>query len=96
VDDLASGTVGIDDLTVDLARVRVGARVEREGLEVSVHHPLVETLTPQDRERLARLVLGAALGEAVAMVGQVHPSEVPPIDGFDLAALRAFVDAQRR
>jgi hypothetical protein len=63
---------------------------------VSVHHPLVETLSPPDRDRLARLVLGAALGESVAILSEIHASEVTPIDGFDLAALRAFVDARRR
>ena len=96
IDDLPTGSVELDDLTVDLARVRVGARVVQGRLDVSVHHPLVETLSPEDRPRLVALVLGAALGQDVSIVREATASEVTPIDCFDLGALRSFVEAQRR
>ncbi len=98
VEDLATATVEVDGLEVDLARVLVGARVADGGLEVSLYHPLVETLPHEARLLLARSALAATLGEPVAslVVRELHPAEVTPIDGFDLPALRAFVDGLRR
>ncbi len=94
VEDLTTATVEVEGVTVDLARVTVGARVTDGRLEVSLHHPLVETLDPEARLVLARSVLAATLGEprATLLVSEVHPAEVTPIDSFDLVALRAFAD----
>jgi hypothetical protein len=98
VEDLATATVEVDGHTVDLARVLVGARIADGTLEVSLYHPLVESLPAESRRLLARRALAATLGEPAAslIVRELHPAEVTPIDCFDLAALRAFVDGLRR
>jgi hypothetical protein len=98
VEDLSAATLEVDGRTAALAEVQVAARVADGLLEVSVYHPMVETLPPEAREVLARGALTAALGEPLAsvLVREVHASEVTPIDGFDLVALRAFVDGLRR
>ena len=84
-------TVGGTD--VDLARVRVGARMNGPRFDVQVHHPCFTEISEQDRLQVTFLALDAALGEVDTelWLGEVEPVELEPLDGFGLVALQSVV-----
>ncbi len=78
---------------IDFARVCVSARLSGTRFDTVVFHPSFPDLDPHARSQVAFLVLDATLGEhdVELWVGEVTPSEVSPVDGFGLAALRSVV-----
>lgn len=91
--------LGSDGALVDFDRVRVAARLQGRQFDVTVHHPAFGELPEEARERITMLALDAALGEigTELWLGEIRPSEVAPIDGFGLTALRAVVrDLERQ
>ncbi len=78
---------------IDFARVCVSARLSGTRFDIVVFHPAFPDLDPHSRSQVAFLVLDATLGEhdVELWVGEVTPSEVSPVDGFGLSALRSVV-----
>ena len=83
---------------IDFARVSVTARLSGTRFDTVVFHPAFPELDPHARSQVAFLVLDATLGEhdVELWIGEVTPSEVSPVDGFGLNALRAVVQDSRR
>jgi hypothetical protein len=78
---------------IDLARVRVAARMNGPRFDVQVQHPSFADLSEQERLNVTFLALDAALGEVDTelWLGEVEPVELEPLDCFGLAALRSVV-----
>ena len=93
-----SVVVGIDGQDIDLARVRVAARMDDGRFDVQVHHPTFPDLPEQARSTATFLALDAALGEVDTelWLGEVLPVELEPLDGFGLTALRSVVQDLKR
>ena len=93
VADLDSASIEVSGDTLALAKALVAARVEGPGLSVIVHHPAFADLPEERRTEAAVEILVAALGEdgLRRVVVQIDPATYPPIDPFDLTALRSFV-----
>ena len=88
-----------DDIPfVDLSRLDVGARLADGRFDLHVHHPVFAGLSAEERDRIAALALRSGLGDLDAglWVGEVTASEVPPLDGFGLVALRSVVQDLKR
>ena len=91
--------LGADGALVDFDRVRVAARLQGTKFDVTVHHPAYVELSEEARLRMTMLALDAALGEigTELWLGEIRPSEVAPLDGFGLTALRSVVrDLERQ
>lgn len=91
--------LGSDGALVDFDRVRVAARLQGSAFDVTVHHPAFVELSEEARLRMTMLALDAALGETGTelWLGEIRPSEVAPLDGFGLTALRSVVrDLERQ
>ena len=91
--DLETASIEAGGHTLALSKALVAARVEGPGLSVIVHHPAFADLPEAPRAEAAVEILVATLGEdgLRRVVVQVDPATYPPIDPFDLTALRAFV-----
>jgi hypothetical protein len=87
-----------DSELVDLDRVRVAARMQGSQLDVTVHHPAYADLTAESRQALTVQALDAALGElgTELWIGDIEASQVAPVDGFGLIALRSVVQDLER
>jgi hypothetical protein len=96
--DPESVVVGIEGQDVDLARVKVAARMNDGLFDVQVHHPSFTTLPEQARAMATFLAVDAALGEVDTelWLGEVLPVEHEPLDGFGLVALRSVVQDLKR
>ena len=83
---------------IEFSRVQVAARMNGGHFDVEVFHPAFPDLTDEGRLQIAFLALDATLGEVDAelWLGEVHPAEVAPLDGFGLAALRSVVQDLKR
>jgi hypothetical protein len=90
-------TVG-DAQDIELAQVRVSARMASGRFDVLVHHPSFADLPEDGRAMVTFLALDAALGEVDTelWLGEVQPVEFPPLDGFGLTALRSVVQDLKR
>ena len=92
--DPDSVVVSVGDLQgIDLTRVQVSARLSGGRFDVQLHHPAFADLPEDGRSLVTFLALDAALGEVDTelWLGEVAPVELPPLDGFGLAALRSVV-----
>lgn len=78
---------------IDLARVRVAARMDGPRFDVEVQHPRFADLSERDRLQVTFLALDAALGEVDTelWLGEISPVELEPLDCFGLEALRSVV-----
>ena len=96
--DPESVVIDLEGHRVDLARVRVSARVNEGRFDVQVHHPSFPELGEPARARAGLLALDAALGEVDTelWLGEIVAVELEPLDGFGLAALRAVVGDLKR
>jgi Family of unknown function (DUF695) len=86
------------EVHLDLAQVRVSARMDEGRLDVQLHHPAFADLPEETRAQVTFLALDAALGEVDTelWLGEVQPVELPPLDGFGLTALRSVVQDLKR
>jgi hypothetical protein len=86
------------DGEVRMRDVVVGARKDGSRLDVTLHHPVFPDISEEARAQVTFLALDAALGEVDTelWIGDVTPSEVAPLDGFGLPALRALVADLKR
>jgi hypothetical protein len=91
--DLEASSVEVGGLSLPLKDALVAARVEGNGLQVVVFHPLFAELGEEQRLEASVEMLVAALGEEALrlVVSQVDPATHPPIDPFGLSPLRDFV-----
>ena len=91
--DLETATIEVDGQSLELSKALVAARVEGNGLSVIVYHPAFADMSEEPRAQAAVEILIAGLGEdgLRRVVVQVDPATYPPIDPFDLTALRSFV-----
>ncbi|MET0998740.1 MAG: DUF695 domain-containing protein [Marmoricola sp.] len=87
--DPESVVVSLEGQDIDLARVRVAARMDDGRFDVQVHHPSFPDLPEQARAMATFLAVDAALGE-------VLPVELEPLDAFGLTALRSVVQDLKR
>jgi hypothetical protein len=96
--DVSRVELGIGEETLALRDVLVGARVVGHHVDVTVHHPAFERLDEGTRQQAAYLALDSAAGEEAveSWLGEITPSEVPPIDGFPLVHLCGFLDDHAR
>ncbi|HMD11182.1 MAG TPA: hypothetical protein VKG90_02500, partial [Marmoricola sp.] len=78
---------------IDFGRVCVSARLSGSRFDTVVFHPVFADLDPHSRSQVAFLALDATLGEhdVELWIGEVTASEISPVDGFGLRALRAVV-----
>lgn len=78
---------------IDFGRVCVSARLSGSRFDTVVFHPAFADLDPHSRSQVAFLALDATLGEhdVELWIGEVTASEISPVDGFGLRALRAVV-----
>lgn len=93
VDDPSEVMLGIGDLQVPLADVRVRALRDGDVLHVAVFHPALVELPADDRDALSLVALDTALGERQVerRIGCVEPVDAEPTGSIDLVALRALV-----
>ncbi len=93
VADLDTASVEVGEGRFALAETLVAARVDGPGLAVIVYHPAFADLPEEPRAEAGLEMLVATLGEdgLRQTVTQVDLATYPPIDPFDLTALRAFV-----
>ena len=93
MDDPADFTLGIGDLQVALADVRVSALPDGDVLHVAVFHPAFGQLPGEDRDTLSFVALDTALGERLVerRIGCVEPVDVEPAGSVDLVRLRELV-----
>ena len=94
VGDPESVTLGVEGAPeVRFADVSVSARRVGARFDVSVHHPEFASLPHEARQTITMLALDAALGEIATelWVGDIKVSDVPPLDGFGLSALRSVI-----
>jgi hypothetical protein len=91
--DLSSVQLAVADQTVSFGDIVVAARREGSRLDVTVHHPVFADTDERTRVTISFLALDNALGETdvEVWIGEVHASEVSPLDGFGLEGLRAVV-----
>lgn len=95
MDDPGAFTLGIGDVDVALADVRVHALVDGDVVHVAVHHPVMPGLRGEDRDALCFVALDTALGERLVeeRVGHVEPVDAEPGDALTLVELRELVAA---
>jgi hypothetical protein len=93
LEDPSEVTVGIGELQVPLADVRIRALDDGEVLHVTVFHPALAQLSGQDREAFSLVALDTALGERLVegRIGCVEPVDTDPAGSIDLMALRGLV-----
>lgn len=98
LDDPSEVMLGIGELQVELADVRVRAQADGDVLHVSVFHPVLSQLDGEDRHALSFVALDTALGERLVerRIGVVQPVEVEPAQALDLMGLRGLVVALDR
>lgn len=91
--DLSDSVLKLDSIELALNETRVGVRRSGTRVDVQVHHPRLEELGEQGRTTFCFLAVDAAVGETMTetWIGELHPSLVPPMDGFGLSGLRAVV-----
>lgn len=95
LEDPSEVMLGIGELQVELADVRVRALPDGEVLHVAVFHPALAQLAGQDRDALSFVALDTALGERLVerRIGCVEPVEAEPAETMDLMRLRGLVVA---
>jgi hypothetical protein len=95
VDDPSEVMLGIGELQVELADVRVRAQADGDVLHVKVFHPVLSQLAGEDRDTFSFVALDTALGERVVerRIGCVQPVDVEPPHALDLITLRGVVAA---
>jgi Family of unknown function (DUF695) len=83
---------------IDLAQVRVSARMNEGRFDVQVHHPGFADMSEESRTEVTFHALEAGLGEldTELWLGEIQAVEFPPLDGFGLTALRAVVQDLKR
>lgn len=98
MDDPADFTLGIGELQVALADVRVTALADGDKVHVAVFHPAMPRLRGEDRDALSFVALDTALGERVVerRIGWVEPVLAEPAQTLDLLGLRALVTDHER
>jgi len=98
MDDPADFTLGIGELQVALADVRVTAIADGDKLHVAVFHPAMPRLRGEDRDVLSFVALDTALGERVVerRIGYVEPVDAAPAHAVDLLELRTLVTSLDR
>lgn len=96
--DVAQVELGIGEETIALREVLIGARVVGHHVDVTVHHPAFARLDEGTRQQVAYLALDSAAGEEAVecWLGEITPSQVPPMDGFPLQHLAGFLDDHAR
>jgi hypothetical protein len=95
MDDPRDLTLGIGDVQLALADVRVRALPDGEVLHVALYHPAMAQFAGEDRDALSFVSLDAALGERLVerRIGCVEPVEAEPVDAIDLVGLRELARA---
>ena len=95
LDDPSEVMLGIGELQVALADVRVGALADGDVLHVAVFHPALDQLSGENRDALSFVSLDTALGERLveSRIGCVEPVHAEPPDAIDLVELRERVRA---
>src|SRR5262249_11854114 len=98
VEDPSEVMLGIGELQVELADVRVRAQADGDLLHVKVFHPALSQLDREDRDALSFVALDTALGERLVerRIGCVQPVDVEPAHALDLMTLRGLVVALDR
>jgi len=95
LEDPGEVVLGIGELQVALADVRVRALADGEVLHVAVFHPSLAELAGEDRDVLSIVALDTTLGERLVerRIGCVEPVDVEPAQAMDLMGLRGLVVA---
>jgi len=95
LDDPSEVMLGIGELQVALADVRVRALADGDMLHVALFHPALAQLDSEDRDAVSFVSLDTALGERLVerRIGCVEPVHAEPPDAIDLVALRELVRA---
>ncbi|WP_018155424.1 DUF695 domain-containing protein [Demetria terragena] len=85
--------VVLGDLNIDGAQAQVGVRRSGSRVDVTLYHPGLAEVSADDRALTLFVLLDQTLGEkqTETWIGELTPSEVPPLDGFGLSGLRAVV-----
>ncbi|MDQ1289961.1 MAG: hypothetical protein QG622_3527 [Actinomycetota bacterium] len=93
VPDAAVLVLSFDDVPIDVASVRVAARVNGSVLDVNVYHPDFAKLPERTRSMASFILLDQVLGEDAVetWVGEVGVSTVLPLDPVPLTGLPAVV-----
>ncbi|MBC9957470.1 DUF695 domain-containing protein [Yimella sp. cx-51] len=91
--DLGGAQLELDGTTLALDQVRVGVHRSGTRVDVQVHHPSLEQLSPGARNTFCFLAVDAAVGELLTetWIGELEPAVAAPIDSFGLTGLRAVV-----
>ena len=95
LEDPSEVLLGLGELQVALADVRVRALADGGVLHVAVFHPAFGQVAGDDREAVSFVALDTALGERLVerRIGCVEPVDVEPADSTDLMGLRGLVVA---
>lgn len=95
MDDPGDFLLGIGELQVALADVRVKALPDGDMLHVAVFHPALPQLAVEDRDALSFVALDTALGERLVerRIGRVEPVNAEPDQAMTLVQLRELVRA---
>lgn len=87
--------VGLElgDRSLTGVEAQVGVRRVGSRVDVTVFHPGLTELAEEERSLALFVLLDQTLGErqTETWIGELSPSEVPPLDGFGLSGLRAVV-----
>ncbi|YAL82423.1 DUF695 domain-containing protein [Dermacoccaceae bacterium W4C1] len=85
--------VQIGGVTVDFSQALVGVNRTGTRVDVNLYHPTFAELDDNGRTMAMFLMLDATLGEkgTESWIGELTPSQAPPMDGFGLSGLRAVV-----
>jgi hypothetical protein len=95
LEDPSEVTLGIGELQVPLADVRVRALADGEVLHVTLFHPALAQLSGEDRDVFSFVALDTTLGERLVegRIGCVEPVDTEPVGSIDLMALRGLITA---
>lgn len=98
--DSRQAVVAVEDVGLQLGErtlsgteAQVGVRRVGSRVDVTVFHPGFAELSEEERSLALFVLLDQTLGErqTETWIGELSPSEVPPLDGFGLSGLRAVV-----
>lgn len=93
VSDIQQVGMQIGDHAMDGRDVTVGVRRMGSRIDVTVYHPDFTKLAQHEQSLAMFVLLDQTLGErqTETWIGELTPSEIPPLDGFGLSGLRSVV-----